>query len=55
MCGGAEVAEVKVDSVEAPVKLSDVPWGKFARTRSLLALLWLHCSHNMGPLICLSW
>jgi ACS family sodium-dependent inorganic phosphate cotransporter len=51
----ADKAEVKAESPGAPVKLSDVPWGRFVRTRSLLALLWLHCSHNMGPLICLSW
>ena len=50
-----DVAAPTASMEEAPVRLGDVPWGAFLRTRSLWALLGLHCSHNMGPLICLSW
>lgn len=50
-----DVAAPTESMEETPVRLSDVPLGEFLRTRSLWALLWLHCSHNMGPLICLSW
>jgi hypothetical protein len=50
-----DVAAPTASMEEEPVRLGDVPWGAFLRTRSLWALLGLHCSHNMGPLICLSW
>ena len=35
--------------------LKDVPWGEFVRNPALWSLLVVHCSHGVGPLICLSW
>jgi len=51
----ADVAEVAAPKPESQLKISDVPWGRFATNVPVLALLGVHCSANAGPLIILSW
>lgn len=45
--------EVEVE--DKVTSLKDVPWAEFARSPPLWALLGVHCSHGVAPLICLSW
>jgi ACS family sodium-dependent inorganic phosphate cotransporter len=36
-------------------KLGDVPWKAFSRSPPAWAVLAVHCSFGVGPLVCLSW
>lgn len=56
----ADVAEVAAPKPESQLKISDVPWGRFATNVPVLALLGVHCSANAGEhllplLLCCTW